>query len=104
MFTIPNILTMLRLVLVPCFLVASLHGMFPMAFVLFVSAGVTDMADGFLARRLNQRSRLGAILDPAADKTMMIAGYLCYTLSPMVQVPIPAWLTFVIFIRDFLII
>ncbi|SRR5258708_3729141 len=104
MFTIPNILTMLRLVLVPCFLLASLYGMFTVAFIIFVSAAVTDLADGFLARRLNQRSRLGAILDPAADKTMLIAGYLFYTLSPMVRVPIPGWLTFVIFIRDFFII
>ena len=75
-----------------------------MAFVLFVSAAVTDIFDGMIARRFNQRSRLGAFLDPAADKTMMICGYLFYTLNAGVRVPIPNWLTFTVFIRDFLII
>jgi len=75
-----------------------------MAFVLFVSAAVTDIFDGMIARRFNQRSRLGAFLDPAADKTMMICGYLFYTLNAGVRVPIPNWLTFTVFIRDLLII
>jgi phosphatidylglycerophosphate synthase len=58
-----------------------------------------------IARRFNQRSRLGAVLDPAADKTMMVAGYLFYTLRRgLPLVTIPAWLTFTVFIRDFLII
>ena len=105
MLTIPNALTLLRLLIVPFFLVASLRGEYTAAFVLFVTAGVTDVFDGMIARRFNQRSRLGAVLDPAADKTMMICGYLFYTLSsrPML-VKLPAWLTFTVFIRDFLII
>ncbi len=104
MFTIPNLLTFLRLLLIPFFLLASFHGMFVAAFVLFVTAAVTDIFDGFIARRFNQRSRLGAILDPLADKTMMFSGYLYYTLAPNVGMRIPAWLTFVVFIRDFVII
>jgi cardiolipin synthase len=102
--TIPNVLTLLRLATVPVFLVMSLRGEFTIAFVLFVSAAVTDVIDGFVARRFNQRSRLGAILDPAADKTMMVCGYLFYTLHHIVKVPIPGWLTFTILIRDVLII
>ena len=105
MFTLPNILTLGRLLLVPCFLVASMRGMWTAAFVIFVTAALTDILDGMLARRLNLRSRLGAILDPAADKTLMICGYLFYTLSdrlPLVRLPL--WLTFTVFIRDFLII
>jgi len=58
-----------------------------------------------IARRFNQRSRLGAVLDPAADKTMLVCGYLFYTLRDGVPVvAIPAWLTFTVLIRDFLII
>src|SRR5436190_13744486 len=105
MLTVPNLLTLLRLFLVPCFMVASFHGRFTLALVLFVSAAVTDILDGMIARRFNQRSRLGAMLDPAADKTIMVCGFLFYTLRgglPMVR--IPAWLTFTVFIRDFLII
>jgi cardiolipin synthase len=102
---LPNILTVLRLILVPCFLAASLRGMFVAAFVIFVSAAMTDILDGMIARRLNVRSRIGALLDPAADKTLMICGFLFYTVStrlPLVR--IPAWLTFSVFIRDVLIV
>jgi cardiolipin synthase len=104
MLTVPNLLTLLRLFLVPCFMVASVHERFTLALVLFVTAAVTDIFDGMIARRFNQRSRLGALLDPAADKTMMICGYLFYTLHSSVKVPIPNWLTFTVFIRDFVII
>ncbi len=78
--------------------------MFLTAFILFITAAVTDILDGILARSLNQKSRIGAILDPAADKTMLIFGYLYYTLAPNVTLRIPGWLTFTVFIRDFLII
>jgi CDP-diacylglycerol--glycerol-3-phosphate 3-phosphatidyltransferase len=78
--------------------------MYTVAFVIFVTAAVTDIFDGMIARRLNQRSKLGALLDPAADKMLLVCGYLFYTLHrhlPMVR--IPGWLTFVVFIRDFMI-
>ena len=104
MLTIPNLLTLLRLLLVPCFLLASMRGMFLAAFILFVSAAVTDIFDGMIARRLNQRSRIGAILDPAADKTMMICGYLFYTFGSNVRLRLPGWVTFTVFIRDFSIL
>jgi cardiolipin synthase (CMP-forming) len=102
--TIPNLLTLLRLLLVPIFLIVSVRGMFLAAFILFLTAAVTDILDGVIARRLNQRSRLGAVLDPAADKAMMVGGFLLYTLSASVPVRIPGWLTFVVLVRDFLII
>ena len=104
MLTIPNVLTLIRFLLIPVFLFASFRGMFLAAFVLFITAALTDIFDGVIARRLNQRSRLGAILDPAADKIMLVFGYLYYTLAPNVTlIRIPGWLTFVVFIRDFLI-
>src|SRR3954467_10528134 len=104
MLTVPNLLTLLRLFLVPCFLVASFNDRFTLAFVLFVTAAVTDIFDGMIARRFNQRSRLGALLDPAADKTMMVCGYLFYTVHSSVKVQIPNWLTFTVLIRDVLIV
>jgi cardiolipin synthase (CMP-forming) len=102
--TIPNLLTGIRFLLVPCFIGASIEGMYTVAFVIFVTAALTDIFDGMIARWLDQRSRLGAILDPAADKLLMVSGYVFYTLSPSLPlVSIPGWLTFVVFIRDFLI-
>jgi cardiolipin synthase (CMP-forming) len=102
--TAPNILTLARLIAVPLFLMASFAGRYRLAFVLFVAAALTDLFDGIIARRFNQRSRLGALLDPAADKTMMVCGYLFYTLHPRVPFPIPPWMTFTVLIRDVLIV
>jgi CDP-diacylglycerol--glycerol-3-phosphate 3-phosphatidyltransferase len=102
---IPNILTILRLLLVPCFIGASIERMYTVAFVIFVTAAVTDILDGMIARRLNVRTRLGALLDPAADKTLMVCGFLYYTFaSNLPLVGIPGWLTFTVFIRDLLIV
>ncbi|HEY0143492.1 MAG TPA: CDP-alcohol phosphatidyltransferase family protein [Thermoanaerobaculia bacterium] len=102
---LPNILTLLRLVLVPCFLMASMNRQWTLAFAIFVTAAVTDILDGALARRLNVRSRLGAILDPAADKTLMVCGFLFYSLyDGLPVIDIPNWLLFVVLIRDFTII
>jgi cardiolipin synthase len=101
---IPNILTILRLLLVPCFLGASMQGKFVVAFAIFVSAAVTDILDGMIARRLNVKSRLGALLDPAADKTLMVCGFIYYTFADdLPRLALPGWLTFTVFIRDFLI-
>jgi cardiolipin synthase (CMP-forming) len=101
---VPNTLTLLRLLLIPVFLFASFRGMFLTALILFVTAALTDIFDGLIARRLNQRSRIGAILDPAADKIMLVFGYLYYTLAPnLAVIRIPGWLTFTVFIRDFTI-
>ena len=105
MLTVPNLLTLLRLIAVPIFIIAGFRGQYVLAFVLFVGAAFTDMLDGMIARRFNQRSRLGALFDPAADKTMMVSGYLYYTLRDgLPVVTIPAWLTFTVFIRDVLIL
>ena len=101
---VPNLLTLLRLLLVPCFLIVSFRGMYLAALVIFVSAAVTDIFDGMIARRWNVRSKFGALFDPAADKLLMVCGFLYYTFAPdLPRVRIPGWLTFGVFIRDFLI-
>ncbi|HUF17377.1 MAG TPA: CDP-alcohol phosphatidyltransferase family protein [Thermoanaerobaculia bacterium] len=104
LLTIPNLLTLVRLILIPFFVHASVQGNFTAAFVLFVSAGLTDVIDGYIARRFNQRSKIGAFLDPAADKMMMVAAYVVYTLPWVAHQPLPQWLTFTVFIRDVLIV
>src|SRR5687767_16037259 len=86
MFTLPNILTLGRFALVPCFLYASMRGMYLAAFVIFVTAAVTDILDGLIARKMNLRSRLGALLDPAADKTLMVCGFVYYTFADAMPV------------------
>jgi cardiolipin synthase (CMP-forming) len=102
--TIPNLLTFLRLGLIPIFAVAALTDRYTLALVLFVFAGVTDILDGYLARLLNQRSRVGAILDPAADKILMVTGYVLFTVHDTAPFTLPGWLTFTVFIRDLLIV
>ncbi|MDQ3282279.1 MAG: CDP-alcohol phosphatidyltransferase family protein [Acidobacteriota bacterium] len=78
---------------------------YTVACAIFVTAAVTDVLDGALARRLNVRSKLGALLDPAADKTLMICAFLYYTYAAhLPRVAIPGWLTFTVFVRDFLIV
>jgi cardiolipin synthase len=80
-----------------------MRGMYTTAFVIFVSAAITDSLDGMIARRWNMRSRIGAVLDPAADKTLMVCGFLYFTFATVPRVNVPGWLTFTVFIRDFLI-
>ena len=102
--TIPNLLSLIRLGLIPVFVVVSLQGNFGAAFFLFVGAAGTDALDGWIARRFNQRSRLGAYLDPAADKLMMLTTYVVYTIPSTAEWRLPLWLTFTVFIRDLTIV
>ena len=102
--TIPNVLSLVRLGLIPVFVVVSLEGYFGVAFFLFLGAALTDALDGWIARRFNQRSRLGAYLDPAADKLLMLTTYVVYTMPSTAEWRLPAWLTFTVFIRDLTIV
>lgn len=83
LWTIPNILTWIRIAAIPLIVVlfyAPFHWADPAAGLLFAAAGITDSLDGYLARRLNQTSRLGAFLDPVADK-LVVAVALVLVLS-----------------------
>jgi CDP-diacylglycerol---glycerol-3-phosphate 3-phosphatidyltransferase len=87
LWTVPNILTWIRIAAIPLIIVlfyAPYHWADPAAGLLFAAAGVTDSLDGYLARRLNQTSRLGAFLDPVADK-LVVAVALVLLLSKDVQ-------------------
>lgn len=102
--TVPNALSLLRLLLIPVFVAVTLQGKFALAFFLFVGTAGTDALDGWIARRFNQRSRLGTFLDPAADKTMMVTTYIVYTMPWVAEWRLPVWLTFTVFIRDITIV
>lgn len=100
MLTFPNVLTVLRLALVPVIAYMLARGKFDIAFACFLLAGFMDVADGLLARRLNQRSQFGAWLDPAADKALIV---IIFTLLAALG-PIPLWLLLLVTLRDLLII
>jgi len=94
--TVPNLLTILRLVLAPFIFAAIVSGRHMVALVLFAIAAFTDGLDGLLARQINQATALGAYLDPIADKVLLSGVYL----SLAVAGSIPSWLVVVIFGRD----
>jgi cardiolipin synthase len=98
--TVPNVLTFLRLVAAPVAIGFILAERLEVALSLFVAASVTDAVDGFLARILRQQSRLGAFIDPLADKSLLLGSYLALTYVGRV----PGWLTAAIVVRDVLII
>jgi cardiolipin synthase len=94
--TIPNALSVLRLLLVPVFLVLLLNQQNLAALLVLVFASATDWFDGFLARRLNQVTKLGAMLDPAADRLYILATLI----GLAVNGNIPIWLAVVVILRD----
>ena len=97
--TIPNILTMSRMVLTPLVALFIVRQEFGWALWGLLAAGVTDGLDGFIAKWFNQSSRLGAILDPIADKLLMLATALALTWIGL----LPLWVTIPILLRDVVI-
>lgn len=98
--TIPNMITIMRLILVPCVIYGMLSGQWDWAFAGFVIAGVSDGVDGFIARHFNQRSELGAYLDPMADKLLLVSVFV--VLGIMGHLPL--WLVILAVSRDALIV
>ena len=76
-WTIPNVLTMIRLVLIPVFVVLFFRGQKIAALAVFAAASLTDMLDGYLARKLNQITDFGKLFDPLADKLMVLTAMVC---------------------------
>lgn len=103
--TLPNLLSLLRMGLVPAFIIAVLDGQSSRALWLFVVAGVTDALDGAIARWFNQQSLLGTYLDPIADKLLLTSAYVVLAfpnLNPGQAIPI--WVTVLVLARDVLIV
>jgi cardiolipin synthase len=100
-FTVANQLTLLRLLLIPPFVILTIYGEFGWALATFIVAGLTDLLDGLAARAAGQKSELGAWLDPAADKLLLVATFIVLTLPNIGLVNrIPLWLTILIISRD----
>jgi cardiolipin synthase (CMP-forming) len=99
--TLANQLTLLRLTLVPAFVILVLYGRLGWALVAFVVAGITDGLDGLIARWRNQRTALGAFLDPMADKLLLVSGFVVLSLPGIgLADRIPVWLTVLVISRD----
>jgi cardiolipin synthase len=97
---IPNILTVLRIILIVPFAGFVYRQEYGAALVVFFIAGLSDGVDGFLARQFDWKSRFGAIADPLADKLLLMTAYIVLALTEQ----IPLWLTAVILGRDFVIV
>jgi len=98
--TIPNLITIGRLVLVPLTVWLIISGKPLLAFLSFVIAGASDAVDGYLARKLDMRSDLGAYLDPLADKALLVSIYV--SLSMLNELPV--WITILVVSRDLFIV
>jgi cardiolipin synthase len=96
----PNLITLGRLLSVPVAIWLVLTGELAAAFWLFIAAGLSDAVDGFIAKHFDQRSRLGALLDPVADKALLVSMYVTLGLAHH----LPAWLVILVVFRDVLII
>ncbi len=105
--TIPNLLTFLRMALIPVFASLLYYGYTGWGLIVFMAAGISDGVDGFVARRFNQESELGTILDPIADKLLMTTAFLILTMPNIFPPPgksVPFWVTAAVIGRDVLII
>lgn len=103
--TLPNLLSILRMCLVPFFAIAVLNARPGQALALFAIAGLTDALDGSIARFWNQQSKLGAYLDPMADKLLLVTAYVVLTIPHQGPgVVIPLWVTGLVITRDVVIV
>lgn len=94
--TIPNLITLARILLTPLFIIFLIQGRYRKALMVFLLAGLSDLADGLVARRWHQKSPLGAYLDPLADKLLMSSSFVTLSIARI----IPPWLTVVVLSRD----
>ncbi|MCP8939368.1 CDP-alcohol phosphatidyltransferase family protein [Alsobacter sp. SYSU M60028] len=97
---LPNLITIGRLFLVPFVVAMISQGQWHLAFIAFVVAGVSDAVDGYIARRWDMRSELGAYLDPLADKALLV----CIYVSLAIVGHLPVWLAIVVVSRDMMIV
>lgn len=97
---IPNTLTVIRLLLIPFIVIYIFTGNYILAFVFFTISGITDIADGCIARKFNLISNFGKLMDPLADKLTQIA-----TLASLVFTNIiPIWILLIVFLKEFIMI
>jgi cardiolipin synthase len=98
--SLPNLITILRILLVPLTVWLLISGAFTLAGVVFLVAGLSDAVDGFIARRFDLKTELGAYLDPIADKGLLVSIFVTLGILKV----IPAWLVILVVTRDVLIV
>ena len=97
---LPNLLTLMRVLLIPLFVILIINRVFGWALVTFAVAGITDAVDGLIARVTGQRTELGAYLDPIADKLLLSSAFVTLAIIEL----IPSWLTVIVVTRDIIIL
>ncbi len=103
--TVPNLLSLLRMGLVPLFIIALVSDRPVQALLIFLLAGLTDALDGLIARFWHQQSRLGAYLDPMADKLLLVSAYATLALPGLdIEAKIPVWVAVLVIARDVVIV
>jgi cardiolipin synthase len=98
--SIPNLITLARILLVPVVVWAIATGQMYFAFLLFLAAGISDAVDGFLAKRFGMKTELGAYLDPLADKVLIVSIYVTLGITNV----IPLWIVILVVSRDIMIV
>lgn len=98
--SLPNLITLLRIILVPVIIWLMLTGHIHTAFVAFMIAGISDALDGYLAKRFHMETELGAYLDPLADKMLIV----CIFVTLGLQGHLPLWLVIAVVTRDVMIV
>ena len=98
--TIPNLVTAIRIVLAPVFLIYLINSQFLAALIVFLICAVSDGLDGALARVFNQKSKLGAYMDPLADKLILVAAFVALSIIGI----LPPWLAVTVIARDMMIL
>lgn len=96
---LPNKLTLLRIILVPVFVVMYLYEMYIPAFIVFIVASITDMLDGKIARKYNLVTNFGKIMDPLADKILVYAAFCIFVAEGKVA----SWMLIIILFREFIV-
>ena len=97
---LPNLLSLLRILLIPVFVIMIMDKFFGWALITFAIAGITDGLDGLIARVTHQRTELGAYLDPIADKLLLTAAFVTLAIIDI----IPNWFTVIVITRDVIIL
>ena len=103
--TTANQITLLRMLLIPAFVILVIEGELGWALLVFATAGVTDAFDGLIARRAGQKTSLGAWLDPMADKLLLVSTFVVLTVPGLgLANRFPIWLTALVISRDIIIV
>ncbi len=97
---LPNLLTLIRIILTPLLVILLIDGKFVEALIVFTIAGITDGLDGLIARWMRQKTRIGAILDPIADKLLLTSAYVTLAIIGF----LPGWLAVTVISRDVIIV